>query len=380
MQAQPSPGGYAANTNLEQVSDWLTKLLLGAGLTQIARVPTAFSSLGTYLANTTGATAAAGVFTTIVVLNLLVGFFFGFLAARLRLGGAFYQADQEARGVLEADRKIRSSTDEVDFGPGMLAAPSDAPTLKEKVEARNLARTVEKLELTTSGPAFNADSYLRLAQTLVAGGQFDRALSLLEVGMSELPDDPSLPVYAGAICAMYRNDLEQAKQFYFRALSIAPGFAMAYYNLACATARESKLAGADVSGLLSQAVQLLHQAFANDPSLRTRVTKDPLWDDPDLLKDPDLAALVRPSSKSTTTEGNLAPEVSKADASQENAGPVPDESAHEQDVAPAKPTPAPSTESPPTEAADPPTEAGDHQQDVATTGQSSEAPKDESTS
>jgi tetratricopeptide (TPR) repeat protein len=233
-------------------------------------------------------------------LNLLVGFFFSFLAARLRLGSAFYKADQEARGVLETDRKIRATTDAVDFGPGMLVPPKNAPTLKDKVEARNLARTVEKLELTTSGPAFDADSYLRLAQSLTTGGQYDRAVSLLEVGMKALPNEPTLPVYAGTIYAVFLGDLNQAKQLYFKALSISPGFPMAFYNLACATARESKLPGADVNGLLDQTVALLRQAFANDSSLKTTVLNDPLWDKIDLSGNAELASLVRPSSRVTS--------------------------------------------------------------------------------
>jgi hypothetical protein len=31
-------GGIAANTNLEQISDWLTKILVGVGLTQFAAI------------------------------------------------------------------------------------------------------------------------------------------------------------------------------------------------------------------------------------------------------------------------------------------------------------------------------------------------------
>ncbi len=41
-----SAAGYGANTNLEQVSDWLTKLLLGAGLTQLILVPSGLQRLG----------------------------------------------------------------------------------------------------------------------------------------------------------------------------------------------------------------------------------------------------------------------------------------------------------------------------------------------
>jgi len=41
---------YAVNSNLEQVSDWLTKIIVGVGLTQIPGIRDYFSSLAAYLA------------------------------------------------------------------------------------------------------------------------------------------------------------------------------------------------------------------------------------------------------------------------------------------------------------------------------------------
>src|SRR6202034_3244068 len=38
VKAQQQPGAYRSNSNLSDVSDWLTKLLLGAGLVQLGRI------------------------------------------------------------------------------------------------------------------------------------------------------------------------------------------------------------------------------------------------------------------------------------------------------------------------------------------------------
>jgi hypothetical protein len=287
-----SVGGYSANTNLEQVSDWLTKLLLGAGLTQIARVPSALKSVGSYLSPEIGGSGSASIATTIVVLNLLTGFFFGFLAARLSLGKQFYRADQEARGVLEVTRALKASTSLPSSDPGKFPTPDTNPTPQDKLNARILARRVERIENTTIGPAFDAESYQRLAGSLVAAKLYERSLSILELGMSELKTDPSLPLYAGTICGMYTGDFEQAKQYYFKALSISPEYAMAYYNLACTAARESQLEGADVQTKLNQAKELLRQAFALDGSLAQKVLGDPLWTQINFHGDRELAELV----------------------------------------------------------------------------------------
>ena len=47
---QDSPQGisYQVNTNLEQISDWLTKILVGVGLTQISALPEALQNYATY--------------------------------------------------------------------------------------------------------------------------------------------------------------------------------------------------------------------------------------------------------------------------------------------------------------------------------------------
>ena len=43
---QLSQPGFRGNTNLEQISDWLTKILVGVGLTQIGSISSALGSFG----------------------------------------------------------------------------------------------------------------------------------------------------------------------------------------------------------------------------------------------------------------------------------------------------------------------------------------------
>src|SRR5262249_61299843 len=57
----PPPHGrklYRANTNLEQISDWLTKILVGVGLTQIAAIGDAGRRLVNSVAPALGGGAA----------------------------------------------------------------------------------------------------------------------------------------------------------------------------------------------------------------------------------------------------------------------------------------------------------------------------------
>ncbi|MFB7472720.1 hypothetical protein [Kitasatospora sp. NPDC056184] len=88
-------GSYAPNTNLEQVSDWLTKVLLGVGLTQLGSLGERLDRLGTALAPALGGGAGTAPFAAALVLYfLLLGFLAGWLVTRLALPRVLSDADR----------------------------------------------------------------------------------------------------------------------------------------------------------------------------------------------------------------------------------------------------------------------------------------------
>ncbi|MEU8923076.1 hypothetical protein AB0D10_19380 [Kitasatospora sp. NPDC048545] len=88
-------GSYVPNTNLEQVSDWLTKVLLGVGLTQLGSLGERLHGLGTALAPVLGGGDAAVPFAAALVLYFLVlGFLAGWLVTRLALPQVLNDADR----------------------------------------------------------------------------------------------------------------------------------------------------------------------------------------------------------------------------------------------------------------------------------------------
>jgi len=89
--ASPTSGsGYRPNTNLEQISHWLTKILVGVGLAEIAQAPSAASALGAALKPVLGDTPQSAGFGVACVLGAMIGgFFVTYLWTRLKLGAAF---------------------------------------------------------------------------------------------------------------------------------------------------------------------------------------------------------------------------------------------------------------------------------------------------
>ncbi len=104
-QAQPAPAAQmspamssmSGESNLEQISDWVTKLLVGGSLTQLQDIPGYFWSWGGSLAagllgtsaaaaGTAQSTQAAQVFATgLIIYFLILGFFAGYLITILQL-------------------------------------------------------------------------------------------------------------------------------------------------------------------------------------------------------------------------------------------------------------------------------------------------------
>jgi hypothetical protein len=90
----------APNTNLEQISDWLTKIIVGVGLTQLPAIGRFFVSLGDQWGSAFGAGASGRLIAISITIHyLIMGFFQGFLLSSLWMPGAVDRAQQRSRGV-----------------------------------------------------------------------------------------------------------------------------------------------------------------------------------------------------------------------------------------------------------------------------------------
>lgn len=104
-------GAYQANTNLEQISDWLTKILVGVGLIQLGRIGGLVGGLIDGVANGIGGRAVDRLMVgATLVLFTIFGFLASYLLTRLLLQRAFTVADMSAVAAVarrEVDRQAR---------------------------------------------------------------------------------------------------------------------------------------------------------------------------------------------------------------------------------------------------------------------------------
>lgn len=132
---------FQPNTNLEQISDWLTKVLVGVGLTQIATLPDQMGRLGAFLSPALGNSeggVAFGVATTLYF--SACGFFVAYIWARA-VGPTVF-ADQRLQQLMttsldtadiQDEHALRLVDDQLSLAPG--STPASQRELTEAVVA-----------------------------------------------------------------------------------------------------------------------------------------------------------------------------------------------------------------------------------------------------
>ncbi|HXF32228.1 MAG TPA: hypothetical protein VN522_11975 [Solirubrobacterales bacterium] len=84
------------NTNLNEISDWLTKILVGLGLVQLGKVTGGVKSMAEAAAPALGGTNEAMTFATgLLVFSAVDGFLFGYLWTRFVLSPRFKESIEE---------------------------------------------------------------------------------------------------------------------------------------------------------------------------------------------------------------------------------------------------------------------------------------------
>jgi len=101
----PDDSRFTTNTNLEEISDWLTKILVGAGLVQLAVLPGQLKRLADFFHASMPLTSEAAL---MILLNFFVlGFMGSYLLTRLFLTEAFRTVEESKGASLAVSRVAR---------------------------------------------------------------------------------------------------------------------------------------------------------------------------------------------------------------------------------------------------------------------------------
>lgn len=137
---------YQVNTNLEQISDWLTKILVGVGLTQITSLPEALRRYSEFASPGLGNSSASKIFAVaVLVFYSICGFLISYLWTRLYLAGALRQADLDAVGdkIAQVESKVSELEKQAELDAKALSivqrqlnpGPGSPPILQEEINS-----------------------------------------------------------------------------------------------------------------------------------------------------------------------------------------------------------------------------------------------------
>lgn len=143
------------NTNLEQISDWLTKIIVGLGLINLNHIPTYLNQIAEILTVSIGGIKENNAFAlALIVYFSIIGFLFGYLFTRLFLAGAFFRADHSNTQAITVADNIQSIAREIK-DPKLLQQFFSKVKPEALIEGESIGN---KLDMNSSNESEKADA------------------------------------------------------------------------------------------------------------------------------------------------------------------------------------------------------------------------------
>lgn len=195
--AGPVQTRHQVNTNLEQVSDWITKILVGLGLVQLGRMPEKLKEYSRLLAIGLGDTDG-GVFAgAIIVYFSVLGFMGGYLITRLFLSRVMVTADLS----LNPQEKIALMRTDLSLSPRTSTLNADAQQAAAKILGLSLDQLTDVTDITV------------WAKAQFAAGSYDKAVAGFQKAVLAAPNDVQLRLeFANALFRAEHNPKEVEEQ------------------------------------------------------------------------------------------------------------------------------------------------------------------------
>lgn len=209
----PTAGSHTfqANSNLVEISDWLTKIFVGVGLVELAQIPGKMKALASYFAaglrqcqdNTDSCIRSSEAFAMMILVFFGVcGFLLGYLWARLYLQKAFDELTNIKEEVSEAKSAIYIALSRVFTGIGTWQHPDP-----------------KDIDIHS----------------------FERAMEYLDRGLEQYPEDPELHFEKAIVAKAMASKKQPADQDLLRqalahaqqALVLKPNNPNTLFNVAC---------------------------------------------------------------------------------------------------------------------------------------------------
>lgn len=176
---------YQQNTNLEEISDWLTKILVGVGLTELSRLPEFLRTYANFTATGLGDSPTSRVFAVALLIYFMIcGFLLTYLWTRRYLARAFQEGDLDSRFSQIEDKVAKNKSDvdglsiallQLNLQPGKLPVQQDhlntviksvSPMMREQIY--NQAYSILDADLTDPSIVIKFENTIPIFKALIA--------------------------------------------------------------------------------------------------------------------------------------------------------------------------------------------------------------------
>ncbi len=291
-----SGADYASNTNLEEISDWLTKIIVGFGLINLREIPGKLRGLAAYFSSLWSCGPGCVPIPDSVSLAILIyfsvcGFFLAYLLTRLILPAAFRRAESSAaeKELVQAKQAKVQVKEALSDAGALSGQVKDA--LQQARESVSIAvEARQRVNELLAKPSFPFTVQARALINKGSESDLTYALSLLDEAIASDPKAFIAYLEKGRALrrlAKLKNEdtqlLQQALEAATRSRELAPpDYYPAFYNMACYKA----LLGMPVAEVAAD----LKRAIEINPKLKAGVPQDD--DLKSVLDKPEIQALL----------------------------------------------------------------------------------------
>lgn len=217
------------NKSFKDVTEWLTKIIIGLGLVELKKLYHLFNVDVLALSNSLKLGIDLSVlFGALIIGYAIMGFLIGYCVTITEILKLIVRANQEAEEMRAKAilKPVSGPDDEV---------TTDTPEDKDrvKIEESNLKELINILEAMQDYMSFDVAELKKLAVLLYKAKYYEMSAKAYEAAYEKDKSDYLSVLNAGYIYSkkLFRNDL--ANQLLDKLIADAPKYGAAYYNKAC---------------------------------------------------------------------------------------------------------------------------------------------------
>jgi len=225
---------FHLNTNLEEITDWLTKILVGLGISQIPTIKSNLASLVNFVNN--GNDLPDSVILFSILYFTIYGFFIGYLSSSLYLKSLLDNTYFNAESFIHDIENILEKY----YGTGKVYIDSKFSELNDKLafDKLKVLKIIEYLEKNDKD--ISANAYRNIGIQFFKYHDYDTALELF-FKSARVDNNAHALSNIGVTLSKHLNKPKLGEKYIQDALRMHPDNALANYNYACLLLRKNKI-------------------------------------------------------------------------------------------------------------------------------------------